>query len=165
VRLHTVRALAKARYQAQLPSIARRLTDPNWMVREAAVRVLLGFDAVGANQLYDHFLASQDRYSREQIVDEWQRAGFIPALVQQYGRAANGRESQVIQHLVQMGKTSYLLASVEGAGDNNLRRKFLEDFGRQPDEQIRAWVAYLATYEADPDLRALAQAARRAGRA
>jgi HEAT repeat protein len=158
VRLHAVRALAKRKFLPQAADIARRLTDPNWMVRGAAAQTLLGFGQLGINQLLDHFLSTQDRYSREQIADEMQRAEIIPTLLTQYANAADGKESQVIEQLAQMGKTSYFIFVLVNTDDRNLRKKFLEGFGRNPDLQIQAWVKELATRESDAELRALAQA-------
>lgn len=158
VRLHSVRALAKRKFLPQASEIARRLTDSHWMVREAAARTLLVFGRVGTDQLYDHFLETEDRYSSEQISDEMQRAGLIPTLLSQYGNEGNDREARVIAQLAQMGRTSYLLAILLSSSDRNLRKKFLENFGRHADVQIKAWVKHLAAREADPELRALAQA-------
>jgi len=160
VRLHTVRALAKPKFETQLPEIARRLADPRWMVREAAVRTLQAFGPEGNALLYDYFLGSEDRYSREQIADEWQRTGVIPSLLAQYAGGRDGREHRVLEQMAHMGKTSYVVGLLLGTSDPGVRKKFLEDFGRHPDGQIQAWVSYLATHETDAELRALAQARR-----
>lgn len=157
VRLHAVRALAKRKFLPQAPHIARRLTDAQWMVREAAGRTLLVFGRVGIEQLVNHFLATEDRYSREQIVDEMQRAGLIPGLLTEYATQRGGREDKVIEQLVSMGKTSYMVALLHHSSDRILRRKFLENFGRHPDPQIQAWVRYLAQREPDTVLKTLAE--------
>src|SRR5712692_7146437 len=60
VRLHTVRALSKRKYLPQVAEITRRLTDSNWMVREAAARAMLAFGRAGVDQLSVHFLNTQD---------------------------------------------------------------------------------------------------------
>jgi len=157
VRLHTVRAIAKPRFEGQLLQLAARLADPRWMVREAAVRALLGFGDSGFSVLYDYFLGSEDRYSREQIADEWQRAGVIPTVLGNYAQQPQSRERQVIEQLAHMGKTSYLVGLLLGSADAPLRKKFLQDFGRHSDRQIQSWVAWLATHETDPEVKALAQ--------
>jgi HEAT repeat protein len=156
VRLHTLRSLAEPRYLSEAAEIARHLTDANWMVREAAVRTLLRFGQAGINQLYDHFLESEDRYSQEQIADEAQRAGLIPNLLTQYAEASDGKERQVIERLVQMRKTSYLVTLLISSSDNKLRKKFLEHFGHTLDPQIQIWIRHLTRRETDPELRALA---------
>lgn len=157
VRLHTVRALAKHRFIQEVEHIGHCLTDPHWMVREAAVHSLL---QLGQTQhLYDVFLRTPDRYSQEQIADEWQRAGVIPALLHKYAQGDGAVESHVLHQLVNMGKTSYVLALLETWGDRGLRKRFVEAFGRHPDPQIQGWVQELAEREPDADLRALARAA------
>jgi len=161
VRLHAVRALAKRRYLSQAPQVAQRLTDPHWMVREAAARTLLVFGRVGSDHLVSHFLGTEDRYSREQIADEIQRAGLIPSLLAQYGSGEDGAEGRVIEQFAQMGKTSYLVSVLQSSSERELRKKFLQRFGRYPDPQIRAWVRHLATREPDEELRALAEATMR----
>ncbi|MCI0402479.1 MAG: HEAT repeat domain-containing protein [Acidobacteria bacterium] len=158
VRLHTVRALAKPRFEGQLLQIAARLADPRWMVREGAVRALLGFGDAGYSVLYDYFLGSEDRYSREQIADEWQRTGVIPTLLGHYSQQPQSRERQVLEQLAHMGKTSYLVGLLLGSADAPLRKQFLQDFGRHPDRQIQSWVTWAATNETDPEVKALAQA-------
>jgi HEAT repeat protein len=158
VRLHAVRALAKRKYISQAPHVAQRLTDPHWMVREAAARTLLVFGRVGSDHLAAHFLSTEDRYSREQIADEMQRAGLIPNLLAQFGSAENGMESRVIEQFAQMGKTSYLVAILHHSSEHNLRKRFIQRFGRHPDPQIRAWVKHVASRDPDEELRTLAHA-------
>jgi HEAT repeat protein len=161
VRLHAVRALAKRKFLPQAQPVAQRLTDPHWMVREAAARTLLIFGRVGSEKLAEHFLDTEDRYSREQIADEMQRAGLIPNLLAHYASARDGAESEVIDMLVQMGKTSYIVSVLQGSSERDLRKKFLEDFGREPDPNIRSWIRNLALHERDEDLRALAMSVLR----
>ncbi len=158
VRLHAVRALSARKYQPQAPQVALRLTDENWMVREAAAKALLGFGQLGMNYLYDNLLGTQDRYSREQIVDAMQRGGLIADLLTDYGNAADGRESKVIEQLARMGKTSYLLTLLMRSSDRALRKKFLNQFGSDQDPQIKAWVWDVAHRETDDELRAMARA-------
>jgi len=156
VRLHAVRALAKRKFLSQAPQVARRLTDSNWTVREAAARALLVFGRVGSDQLAQHFLSTEDRYSREQIADEMQRAGLIPALLAQYATEREGATSQVVDMLVQMGKTSYLVWALEANPELELRKKFLVHYGEEPDPEIRKWVSHVASADTDPALRTLA---------
>lgn len=161
VRLHAVRALAKRKYLSQAPQVAQRLTDPHWMVREAAARTLLVFGRVGSEQLARHLLETQDRYSQEQIADEMQRAGLIPTLLTQYGSETEGVEGRVIEQLVQMGKTSYIVSVLQSSSDQKIRKTFLTHFGRYLDPQLRGWVRRVATEETNPELRTLAQTAIR----
>lgn len=158
VRLHAVRALAKAKFALHVDAIAKRLTDRHWMVREATVHTLQQLQRL--DHLCDVFLHTQDRYSQEQIADEWQRAGVIPTLLGQYAQANSGPESRVVDALVRMGKTSYMLAVLTHSTDRNLRKRFLQDFGGNPDPQIQYWVRELARREPDTELRALALASK-----
>ena len=156
VRMHTVRALAKRKFLSQAPQVARRLTDSHWTVRESAARTLLVFGRVGSEQLAQHFLSTDDRYSREQIADEMQRAGLVPTLIAQYGAEREGASTRVIDLMVQMGKTSYLLWAIENNPNPEIRKKFLVHFGEEPDPQIREWVSHVASTDTDPALRTLA---------
>jgi hypothetical protein len=156
VRMHTVRALARRKFLSQAPQVARRLTDSHWTVRESAARTLLVFGRVGSEQLAQHFLSTEDRYSREQIADEMQRAGLVPTLIAQYGAEREGASTRVIDLMVQMGKTSYLIWAIENNPSPEVRKKFLVHFGEEPDPQIRQWVSQVASTDADPALRTLA---------
>lgn len=160
VRLHAVRALSKRRFLPQTGRISEVLTDRSWRVRDAAVRTLRSFGAAGRERLTEYFLATQDRYSREQIADEFQRAGLIPDLLTECAENGNGREIRVLSHLADMGKTSYIVSVLmRGKGNGRLRKKFLEEFGRCPDPQIHHWVEEVARQESDSELKALAQEA------
>lgn len=158
VRLHAVRALAKPKFAPQVDVIAGRLSDRHWMVRESTVHTLQQLQRL--DHLCDVFLHTPDRYSQEQIADEWQRAGVIPTLLGQYAQNHSGAESRVVGQLVSMGKTSYMLAVLSHTTDRNLRKRFLQDFGRNPDPQIQYWVRELARREPDAELRALALASK-----
>ena len=156
VRLHAVRSLAKRKFLSQADAIGKRLTDSQWMVREAAARTLMVFGRAGLDQLTRHFLETQDRYSREQVADEMQRAGLLPTLLAQYASEPKGDEVEVFRQLSGMGKTSYLVSTLASSSDKNLRKKFLLDLGAHSDPQIRTWVRQLAARETDLELRTLA---------
>ena len=165
VRLHAVRSLARNRFLPYAVRISTALTDANWRVRETAVRTLRGFGPPGLDLLTAHFLATRDRYSREQIADEFQRAGLIPALLMRCAETGNGRERAVLRHLAEMHKTSYMIAVLEeGEGKGILRKSFLQLFGQYPDPQIHQWVEQTAVKEPDFDVRTLAQEALAAAR-
>ncbi|HEV2246388.1 MAG TPA: hypothetical protein VGW37_07015, partial [Terriglobia bacterium] len=158
VRLHAVRSFAGNRFLPYAVRISKALTDTNWRVRETAVRTLRGFGQPGLDLLTTHFLSTRDRYSREQIADEFQRAGLVPALLTSCTETGNGRETAVLRHLAEMGKTSYLIAALEnGAGNGKLRKSFLRLLGQSPDPQIQQWVEQVAVKEPDFDVRILAQ--------
>jgi HEAT repeat protein len=153
VRLHAARALARRKDMPGAKLIAHRLTDKQWMVREAATRTLLAYGRAGLQELLDQLLGTRDRYTKEQIADTFQRAGLLPALLAQYAENGDGIETRVLEQLVQMGKTSYMVAVLANGSDKRLRGKFLTNFGRNADPQIRSWVAGMATHEPDLELR------------
>jgi hypothetical protein len=145
VRLWAVRSLARRRFRSHAGRVANALTDPNWRVREAAVRTLRTYGPAGLDRLMEHFLGTQDRYSREQIADEFQRAGLVPQLLARFAETGNGRETAVLSHLVDMGKTSCMVSALNGGqGNGELRTKFLKKFGQCSDPRIREWIAHLA---------------------
>jgi HEAT repeat protein len=156
VRLHAVRSLAKRKFLSQADAIGNRLTDSHWMVREAAARTLMVFGRAGLDQLTRHFLESPDRYSKEQIADEMQRAGLIPTLLAQYASQPQGSEADVFRQLAGMGKTSYMVSTLTSDSERNMRRKFLVELGGLPDPQIQGWIRQLAARETDLELRTLA---------
>jgi HEAT repeat protein len=129
VRLRAVQAFAQQRCLAGIPDIARGLTDPHWRVREATTRALRCLGQVGIDHLFTHFLTTTDAFSREQIADEFQRAGIIPDLLAQFEREESDRAFQVIQRLTEMGKTNYLAAALRDGSAETLRGKFLKQFG------------------------------------
>ncbi len=153
VRLHAARALARRKDMPRAKLIAHRLTDTQWMVREAVTRTLLAYGRAGFEELLDQLLNTQDRYTKEQIADAFQRAGLIPALLAQYAKDGEGIETRVLEQLVYMGKTSYLVTVLDNGSDGKLRGKFLANFGRHADPQIRSWVKGMATNELDLELR------------
>ena len=140
VRLHAVRALAKPRYAAKASEIAERLTDPNWRVREAAVRTLVMLGHEGLDRLLEHLVSTDDRYSQEQIVEEMGRTGVIHTLLADYANGSGARVGRAIDKLVSMGKTSHLMAILQNGAAEPVRARFLEDFGHHPDPQIQDWV-------------------------
>jgi hypothetical protein len=158
VRLHAVRSLVRDRFFSAADRISRALTDPNWRVREAGVRTLRGFGRPGLDLLTAHFLDTRDRYSREQVADEFQRAGLIPELLTRCAETGNGREKAVLRNMAEMGKTSYMISVLEEGG-GKLRKIFLQQFGKYPDPQIHQWVERVAVKEPDVDVRSLAQEA------
>ncbi len=159
VRLHAVRALACRKFLSQASAIGQALSDPNWRVREAAVATLRTFGAAGLNQLTAHFIHTADAYSREQVADEFQRAGLIPDLLQRYASEDDSQATQVLNQMARMGKTGYLVSVLSADAQPALRKKFLLNFARNPDPQIRQWVERVASQEPDPDLRSVAAAA------
>lgn len=160
VRLHAVRSFVGNRFLPYAARIAKALADPNWRVRETAVRTLRSFGQPGLDLLTTHFLSTRDRYSREQIADEFQRAGLVPTLLTRSTETGNGTETAVLRHLAELGKTSCMVAALEDGGENRkLRKHFLQLLGQSPDPQIQQWVEQVAVKEPDFEVRIVAQEA------
>jgi HEAT repeat protein len=132
VRLHAVRAVAQRRFIKLARNVTEHLTDANWRVREAAVRTLLSFGLAGAERLREHFLTTQDPYSLEQIVEELQRHGLLPLLLDDFGHDSDARKTRVIERLIRMGKNSSLLTVLDGATDHRPYEPLLEELAPKP---------------------------------
>jgi HEAT repeat protein len=161
VRLRTLRAIAERRRPMELAEITRRLTDQHWAVREAAAQALLAFGPEGVDKLLEHFLNSTDSLGQEQVVEEMQRAGLIPLLLERCGNSVYGREARVIEKLLRLGFTSCLLGVLKSSPNAHLRKKFLEEFGQHPDPQIQAWVKDFTGLKAGEEAQGLAQPSTR----
>jgi HEAT repeat protein len=159
VRLHAVRALARRKFLSQAAQISEALSDPNWRVREAAVATLRAFGSAGLSQLTNHFINTDDTYSQEQVADEFQRAGLIPDILQQYAGEDDAQSAHVLAQMARLGKTSYVLSFLSTEARPGLRKKFLRGFGTHSDPQIQAWVQRVAASEPDVEVRAIAEAA------
>ncbi len=157
VRLHALRALSKRKYLPHATQIAHALSDPQWRVREAAVRALRAFGTIGINEMTAHFLSTNDQYSREQIADEIQRAGLLTGILNQYSEEHDEQSGEVVRQLAGMGKTSYMINIMLSESDIAMRTKIFETFKDSRDLQIQSWIQHLATDEPDDQLRHLAQ--------
>ncbi len=126
VRLRTVQALAHWR-QAVAPlhqDICACLRDPHWRVREAAIQTLLSLGQEGKHQLFEHFLASTDRTTREQIIEMIERTGLMSTLVEEYSAGQNGLDALMIEQLA--GDAASLgLSGVLRTVNPEIRQKFL----------------------------------------
>jgi len=139
VRLHAVRALGKRRFAPQAPRMADRLTDPDWRVREAAAGALVAVGQEGVDQLLEHLVDTHDRYGQEQIIEELEQAGLLPALLTQYVRGAGIREGRILETFVNLGKTCYLERFLQNGASPAMRSRFWTDFRGHPDRRIHAW--------------------------
>jgi len=104
VRLHAVRALAQPMYSAEATSVARRLTDSHWRVREAAAKCLVILGTEGLHLLFRQFLLGSDKYCQEQIAEEIQRAGLLPLLLAEFSGSRDGEALTVKDQLSQLAQ-------------------------------------------------------------
>jgi hypothetical protein len=135
VRAGCVRALAKPKFETQLPE-----TPGGWPTRAGWCGKRRTHAAIvrGRRACCECFL-STGRYSREQIADEWLRADDHSLLACAGGR--DERERRVLA-TGPHGQTSYVVGLLLSTAEPACA-KFLEDFGRR-DGQIQSWVSYLA---------------------
>ena len=129
VRLHAVRALAKPRFEFMASRVARLLTDSQWRVREAATETLIKLEVSGMRELIAHFFGDgkpgeadgnghgrswlPDLYSREQIAEQMERAGLLPALALHFEAWERRDGASAISQLIRAGKGPYLLAVLD----------------------------------------------------
>ncbi len=117
VRLHATRALAEDR-SSPLAALGRRLTDSNWRVREAATQALASQGPRGVRLLLAQFDSTADRYSREQVAEQIERAGLIPSLFAASGLAGAREETRFIEGMVRLGRTAALRVALQSAPDD-----------------------------------------------
>jgi HEAT repeat protein len=146
VRLHAVRAVADRFYGDLLPDLSRRLLDPDWRVREAAVRAMLPFGSAGLDELYRVFLATADAETAQQITDGLQRSGAMPTLLASL--TTDGLQSSVAsavcQKMAMLGQTVYLNRALASIDDPNLRLGLMDALMKAPDEEYLGVLQSLA---------------------
>jgi HEAT repeat protein len=137
VRLHTVRAAADRFYSELLPDLTRRLRDPQWRVREAAVKAMLPFGSAGLDALFRTFLESEDEETGQQITDGLQRAGAMPTLLASLTTAGmqSSLASAVCQKMAAMGNTVYLNRALASVDDAAARLSLMDALMVAPDEE------------------------------
>jgi len=135
VRMHATRAAANKMYLPLASEVVQRLTDSNWLVREAASKALIQMGEVGADFILEAFVNSQDRYTNEQICEQLQRSGLLLTMLDNIPAGVGplatdsallgaegltmeaGRVTQavlVVRKMVQIGKTTMLLMMLRG---------------------------------------------------
>jgi len=145
VRVHAVRAMARRASLFELTETARCLSDPHWLVRQTAAKTLCLFGPRGLTEIFEHFLRTEDQAARDQIAEELQRAGLIPIALRGYASHAQGREARLLEQLVQTGKTRCLMEVLANGCDENLRRRFVQDFAHWGNSEFQAQLRMLTT--------------------
>jgi HEAT repeat protein len=137
VRLHAVRACADRFFMDLLPHIARRLRDPHWRVRDAAVKSILAFGSSGLTELYRVFLESDDQETAQQITDGLQRVGGMPSLLAALstGGVQSGLVTAVCQKMALLGNTVYLNRALASLDDAEVRLRLMDALMTAPDEK------------------------------
>jgi hypothetical protein len=138
VRLRTLRALAQMR-QAAAPlylDIRKRLCDSHWRVREAAIQTLISLGPEGKHQLYEHFLTSPDRATREQIAEMIERTGLMSTLVEEYSAGKNGVDALMVEQLAS-NAAPLGLSGVLRTLNPEIRQRFLDRFVPHAEAKMR----------------------------
>lgn len=143
VRLHAVRSLGGAPRPGLLDSVTQTLTDSNWRVREAASRTLLQWGGPGIRRLLEHFLVTDDPYSREQIAELLERAGLISRLLRRRGEEGDERGCGMIEAFVGRDKVGALLTTIE-ALDGERQRTLLDRLAKGNGSRTQALAQALA---------------------
>lgn len=147
VRLHAVRACGDRFYADLLPDLVRRLRDPHWRVREAAVKAMLPFGSTGMNALFQVFLESDDEDTVQQITDGLQRVGAMPTLLASLstGGVHGSLASAVCQKMAAMGQTVYLNRALASVDDPTVRLNLMDALMTAPDEEYLETLQSLAS--------------------
>lgn len=84
VRLHSLRALGEIGSVEGIDAVKNRLSDPNWHIRQEASRALLRIGDAAVPSLTTMVRQDQDRFAREQVLEELQRSGLIFMLFDEF---------------------------------------------------------------------------------
>jgi HEAT repeat protein len=135
VRLHAVRELRHQRL-APLSLVSQRLTDPNWRVREAAAQTLATRGRSGLQKLLEHFLATGDRYSQEQVVEQVERAGLVPSILEAYGEPGRKVETHFVEEMVVRGFGNTLLPALQKDAPPEKLRALSQELAHTPNAHV-----------------------------
>jgi HEAT repeat protein len=135
VRMHAVRAFRRPRL-GPLTVVSERLTDPHWRVREAAARTLFARGRSGVRRLFEHFLATDDRYSQDQVAEEIARAGLLPSILGQYGEFGGELETRFVDEMVLRGFGHLLLPALQDGVRAEKSRALLQGMSRHSNDNV-----------------------------
>jgi HEAT repeat protein len=129
VRLRTVQAIALLRQPADPLHLDIRecLRDAHWRVREAAVQTLISLGREGKQQLYEHFLTSDDATTRELIVQVIERTGLMSELVEAYSQGTGGVDALMVEQLAS-DAAPLGLSGILRTLNPDVRARFLDRF-------------------------------------
>ena len=151
VRLHAVRACGDPYYADLIGDILQRITDEKWRVREAAVRMLAGFDRFGWRQLQTVLVNTSDRYASEQIIDELQRSGVVQEVVSELFSSDSGNQAvDVCSKMVHVGMVSSLTDQLNGNHPLRVRTRLFEVLSKSEAPQFVWALQRIVDSENDP---------------
>jgi len=178
VRMHATRAAAHKLYLPLAGEVVQRLTDPNWLVREAASKALIQMGDLGADFILEAFIHSQDRYTNEQICEELQRSGLLLTMldnIPSMGASAVLRDSAlvneqvrnvederytlallVVRKMVATGKTTMLLMLLRGPIRSDIKLLLLRELMGSHTPECLETFEICAETDPDPNVRTTA---------
>jgi len=123
-----------------LAELPRLLADPERAVRQAALRAFLAHGREGRSKLYEQFLKTEDKALRVQIIEELDRAGLLPNLLQHVDDNSGALERRVVEEIVIMGATRYLQAALTKIYGHQLLQVLFAKLEDHSPQKIDAWL-------------------------
>jgi hypothetical protein len=131
-----------------LAELTRHLGDPRRTVRQATLLALLALGREGQSKLYEEFLKTQDRFLRDQILEELDRAGLLQNLLQNLDGKAGSLETRVVEKIVSMGATRCLRAALTNIYGHHLLKVLFEKLEDHSLQKIDVWLGVCAALKA-----------------
>ena len=181
VRLHACRAAGSKFYLSLAPVVVQCLTDPQWLVREAATRAMVQMGDLGLENTIRAFVNGEDRYAAEQICEELQRSGLLAVLFEHFGKVAPTspapggtlaadrtltlEEEQhwqvlgVVRKMVALGKTTMLLAFLKSPIRREQKLALIRELSVCFTPECLEGLRQASEEDSDPQVRSMALAA------
>jgi HEAT repeat protein len=157
VRLHTCRAITNRFYISLVPELAKRLTDTNWLVREAAVHSLGQMGDVGINESFRAFLTTRDTYAAEQIAENLQRDGTLVSLLSSLTQISSDQDYQraraVARRMIQLGKTTLLQSYLVVPSPRQLKLMLIDELSGSISASYLQVLQACSESDEDPEVR------------
>jgi len=131
-----------------LAELPRLLADPQRTVRQAAMRTLLALGPEGRIKLYEQLLRTEDKALKDQILEELDRAGVLPNLLQNLDGEPGSLERRVVELIVTMGATRYLEAALTSIYGHQLLQVLFAKLEDHSPQKIDAWLGVCAALKA-----------------
>jgi HEAT repeat protein len=148
VRMGALQTLAQRPRLLPMAEVQRFLTDPQRTVRQAALRALLAYGRKGISKLYEHFLETEDKTLRDQIIEEFDRSGLLLGLLQNLGDSPGNLETRVVERLVSVGAASHLHAALTNSSGRQFLQALFEKLEEHAGPKIDAWLGLCAALKA-----------------
>jgi len=118
VRMHAVRALGRLGDATVVAALSRRLFDAHWRVRQEAAVALAHMGTIAVEALTHTLVHTEDRYAREQVLEELQRTTVIPDAIERLATESGditvpGSAAALLFAAVSAGSVSLLLGAMD----------------------------------------------------